>query len=294
MLRKCLSLLTILAAFAAVYVLNIRLTPNDLLFYRKLVQESLDLHATSSLERSPVQQQRERVRKDVWRVKEGERVHTSIFSAHSEVTLSQKKEGIEAVEILSGVEAWTDSEDHFSAEQSTFHYPSGLVSAKDLTIDFGDVRCNGVEAEWTNKTIQFFGAFQLSHPKGILYGEKASFTEDGHFLCLFPQGELTDKTVFNADVGRAECEAKTFHPKTLILEGNVKIASILDEKESFAEADSAICQVEDKKITLQSVPESRVLFKQGGLEINAPTVYIQDTIQGAGDVRAHYSLEKPL
>jgi hypothetical protein len=277
-----------LATLAGVYIFNIRIHRSDLLFYRKLVQESLDLHGTSSLEKSPVKQKRGKVRKDIWRIKDGQRVHACIVSNSSDVTLREKKKEIEATEILSNVEAWVDSENevrHFSAAKAIFHFPSCLVTANDLTADFGDIRCKGLEANWEKDTLQFFGAFQLITPKGILFSEKATLTRDGHFLTLSPQGKFEDKeTVFSAEIGRAEFDPKKLLPQTFILEGNVKIASNMDEKESFAEADSATYHVDDKKLTLQSNPETQVFFRQGGLEINAPTVYVQDTIQGSGGI----------
>jgi hypothetical protein len=296
MFRKCLSGLAILIATAAVLFLNVRIQQSDVLFYRNLVQESIDLHGSSSLERSPVKQTRENVRKDIWRVEGNERVHTCIVSEHSEVTLNQKKGKVDVVEILSGVEAWVDSEEgvrHFSAGSSTYHFPLSVVTANELTADFGDMRCKANVAEWAKETLQLFGDFQLSSPKGILYGERGTLTRDGSFSCFFPFGEFeTQKTLFSADVGWAEFEPNKFLPQMLILEGDVNIASNREEKESFAKADLATYRIADKKITLQSCPDGHVFFKQGGLEINAPTVYIQESIETLGDVRCHYSLEK--
>jgi hypothetical protein len=86
---------------------------------------------------------------------------------------------------------------------------------------------------------------------------------------------------------------KGFQPQTLLLEGNVRIASHLERKESFAMADSAVVHLDQKRIVLESAPSSRVLFRQEGLEISAPTVHIQESaIQGFGDVRFYFSPEE--
>ncbi len=64
--RWFLSGAAVIAAASALYFLHVRLTSSDLPFYRRLVQESIDLHAYSALEKSPVRQMRKEVRKDIW------------------------------------------------------------------------------------------------------------------------------------------------------------------------------------------------------------------------------------
>ncbi len=63
-------------------------------------------------------------------------------------------------------------------------------------------------------------------------------------------------------------------------------------KESSAKADSAIIYLDPKKMVLESAPLSRVLFRQEGLEISAPTVHIQEAVQGFGDVRFFFYPEE--
>jgi hypothetical protein len=54
-----------------------------------------------------------------------------------------------------------------------------------------------------------------------------------------------------------------------------------------------VVHLDQKRIVLESAPSSRVLFRQEGLEISAPTVHIQESaIQGFGDVRFYFSPEE--
>ncbi|GEM_PF-6572554 len=112
-------------------------------------------------------------------------------------------------------------------------------------------------------------------------------------LCLAPSGRLeAKKSRFDAASGRVLFEKKALRPETVILEGDVKIASHLNEKESFALADSARCSLFEKRMLLESAPGSRVLFRQQGLEVSAPTVQIHDAVQAFGDVRFFFYPEE--
>jgi hypothetical protein len=437
---------SIIVGIALIYFCHVRLRPGDLPFYRKLVQESADLRGSSALEKSPVRQRRQKVQKDIWTLKDGARVHGRIACEASELTLTQKKEKMEGVEVLQGIDAWIDLGDEMrrlNAESGTCRFPSLETEAGPLSFQFGETKCFAHRGYFSKDLdqLQFLGSFQIEHPKGRIFGEKGTLTAEGAgnrlqfeegvlfegaqapfsiasltadaviphnatlpeeirfsesveiqsahglraagdtaiyrqnflrllpkpgslcsifhgeiqvdareiqfdkeenvLLCLSPHGRLVEsRTVFDADTGRAQflycdnsksvknptaesqkrflnepflCEAaaqaakltpadshflggssiKGYQPAILLLEGNVRIASHLQKKESFALADSAALHLDQKRIVLESAPSSRVLFRQEGLEISAPTIYLQESaIQGFGDVRFSFSPEE--
>jgi hypothetical protein len=403
MFRRILLGAAVLAAIAVLYFFDVRLKSDDLPFYRKLVQESVDLHAHSVLEKSPVKQMRKGVGKDIWTIQNGARVHGRVICLQSDMTLTQKKEKMEAVEILHGIEAWIDTENqnrHLTAESGICYFPSCRMEARHLIAGFEGGKCIAKEAHLTQDTMQLSGAFQIEHPAGRIFGEKGTLAQQGasstlqleegvlfeaahapfsissmraiaswpqnssllklesdeirfldgveiqtvsniraagdsailrqnslrllpktsepgsicsifhgedridaeemqfdkasnELVCLAPHGRLEDtRTRFDADTGRAQFLEKGFQPQALLLEGNVRIASYLQAKESFAMADAAALYPNQKKIVLQSAPSSRVLFRQEGFEISAPTVHIQEAIQGFGDVRFFFYPEE--
>lgn len=387
-----------LAVATALYFLHVRLTSADLPFYRKLVQESIDLHAHSALEKSPVRQTRKGVRKDIWTIQDGTRQHIQIESLQSDMTLKQKKGKMEAVEHLQGIEAWIDlgkERRHLTAESGTCYFPSCEIEALHLATGLQKAHCFAKETRFAKDTVELTGSFHVEHPAGRLFGEQGTLTKgsnrfecgegvlfeaartpfsissmraaallpsksshsglfaeeiyfsDGveiqtvsgiralgnsatlkesslqllpvpgstaamihergqidakeilfdrtsnELLCLMPHGVFQEgRTLFDADTGRAQFLGNRFHPDKLLLEGNVRIASYLQEKESCAKADSATIYLSPKKMVLESAPLSRVLFRQEGLEISAPTVHIQEAIQGFGDVRFFFYPEE--
>jgi hypothetical protein len=391
---------TALAALACLYFFHIQINPSDMPFYRKLVRESIDLHAHSALEKSPIRQLRKGVCKDIWTTRDGKPVHGRITSAKSDMTISQRGEKIAAMEVLQEIEGWIQSDEptrHMTAESGTCHFPSCLGIANHLLLDLEETKCFFVKTEFQKKAVQFPAPLHIGHGAGRLSSEKGTldlrgetkqlFLEEGVFLdaphiplsitstralaklprdmhlratsiqdvefregveiqngsqiravgdlatvhgdtlqlfpqkngacfversadridaqeirfdrrtnellCLFPHGTIQKMgTFFDADTGRAQFFAKKLQPQTLLLEGNVQIASHLQGKASFAMADSASLQVPQKKIVLESAPGKRVFFRQDGLDVSASTVHIQEAIQGFGDVRFFFYPEE--
>jgi hypothetical protein len=317
-----------IGAIAALYFCHVRLKPADLPYYRKMVQETVDLHAKSALERSPVELMRKNVRKDIW--KDGARVYNRIACDESYITLTQKKEKIKAVEILREIVARIDDGQeikHLTAASSTCGFPSGDIEMENLVLDCNQIKCAAQKGHLTRESeeIQFSDGVEIQSSGIRAVGDKAIYHQNrlklfpkpgatcalfhgndridaleiqfdqgkNELLCLSPHGRIEESlTLFDADTGRAQFLANGSQPQTLLLEGNVRIASHLQKKESFAMADSAIYYGNQKKIVLESTPSSRVLFKQEGLEISAPTVHIQDAIQGFGDVRFFFYPEE--
>lgn len=385
-----------LATLSLVYWNHLRVDTTVAPAYQNLIQESAALKAYNALEEAPVCQTRKGVRKDIWTIRERERLHSRIVSARSELTLIQQKEKAEAVEQLQEIKGWFDGMEirHLTAESGEWEFPKCRMTACHLTLDFDKARCVAEEALISKNTIELLGPFHVDHPTGRLTGQSGLIVEedgrrkirleDGvlfeaaqapfsiasmradaelplnglfrsqevHFhdgveiktvsgvrahgesatvspraltllpdpgsvctltqnsdrvdaqeirfdvdahelLCLSPSGFLeAKKSHFDADSGRIQFETKALRPEILILEGNVRISSHLHEKDSFAMADSALCNILEKKMVLESAPGSRVLFRQQGLDISAPTVHIQDAVQAFGDVRCFFYPEE--
>jgi len=189
MVRRILSFTALLTfAFAALHLLHVRLRHRDLPFYRKLVQESADLQAHSALEASPVRQLRRGVRKDIWTVKDGRQVHGRVVSADSEMILTQKKEKIEATELLSGIEAWIEGDGqirHLTAESGVSYFPSCRMTATHLVADMDQGRCVARQAAFERNGVELSGSFHLDHPMGRLFGEKGFLNRSRESLHLY-------------------------------------------------------------------------------------------------------------
>ncbi|HSX37850.1 MAG TPA: hypothetical protein VLE95_03360 [Chlamydiales bacterium] len=144
----CLTTL-IIASFGLLYFVHVRKTPSDFSCYRRLVQESQDLHAQGALAASSVCQSRFEVAKDIWMTREGKRSHSHIQSAQSNLILTQKKEKMDGIERVQDLEGWFDFEDkiyHFSAESGLCHFPSYNIKLEHPLMD-----CLGQEAARANR-----------------------------------------------------------------------------------------------------------------------------------------------
>ncbi len=146
-----LALIGLAAALA--YSLHIKLQPHDAPLYRKITQESQALRSHHALERHPAQQKRERVQKDIWLVDGSQRLHFRLKSAYSHLTLTQKKDKVEAVEQLKQIESWIQDEidpvDSYqqirtiAADQGVYYFPSHRFLAQSVHLAF--FRIPGIE-----------------------------------------------------------------------------------------------------------------------------------------------------
>ncbi len=83
-------------------------------------------------------------------------------------------------------------------------------------------------------------------------------------------------------------------PKEMQLQGNVRLFSPnIQEKETFALADSVEMDLVSQKIILKSDAPSRVLLWQDGVRLSAPEVHVsKESIQGKGDLRFTFNSEE--
>ncbi|MBI5273126.1 MAG: hypothetical protein HY861_04000 [Chlamydiia bacterium] len=250
--------------------LHTTLRDEDAHLYQQLVQESAALHTQSALEKAPMHQLRNQVRKDLWIVKEGQRQHLLIESAKSELTIAQKKEQVEIVERLYEIDCHELSSSlprRFQAKTGFFQFPSG---------------------QWTAEIVQ------IEHPTGELNASAISFDRQTQQLTYFlPKGHIKEyRTSFAADQGLTRF-GNDLHSKILFLSGNVRIlSSFFQNRESLALAETAEFQMKEKTGTLKALPSKRVLFWQKGLELSASEIHIRDTVQGIGDVHGAFDPEE--
>lgn len=248
---------------AASYLYHVKVRPETEEQYGVLLRESAELRAKSALENEPAHQSRHRVQKDIWAIKEGQRVHVRLKSAHSELEISQKKEKLEAVERLEELCCWVQDEVDLkenaqqvrmlTADTGTSYFPSYRMGAQNVKIAF--FRVPGLEIPSSLEGIEPFlkGSAQTAN--------------------------LMDE---------------------LSLEGDVRLVSTeLQNKKSFAFADRLTYQPETQAIVLSCTEPNRVLFWQEGLSLSSPKLQIKrdpragtQQVEGIGDVRCSLSAEE--
>ncbi len=117
----------LLLATAAVWYFQIRICNEDRTAYAQLVQESANLRSKSTLELSPIRQFRKGVKKDLWTFKNNQWRKASLESASSDLILTQKKQKIEAMELLENIAGYAP-EGTFSAELGTLDLRSSHLA----------------------------------------------------------------------------------------------------------------------------------------------------------------------
>ncbi|HSX11761.1 MAG TPA: hypothetical protein VLF94_08610 [Chlamydiales bacterium] len=291
--RACFASLALIAiATFATYWFHIRTRPCDVSAYHKLVQESTELRTRRALEEQPAHQTRQGVQKDIWT--QNETRHFQIQSAHSELTLTQKKDKVEAVEQLQQIQCALEN-DTLTADDGTYTFPSHQFTAQNNC----RIAQNGQYIDGTR--IHFNLAQEIvtyENPKGHI----APFDFTAHSLIWHKRiGKLylTDKVTiqqpnhFKILADRGELTLDQFQPLLLVLEGNVRLISTrIQDKESYAVADTLTYHPTDKTILLSS--DRKVLFWQNGLSLSASEVLIRQdqTIEGHGDVHFAFDLEE--
>ena len=132
---------------------HIRLRSSDAAKYRKLVQESFEIRSRRTLEREPAHQMRKGVQKDIWVIRDGERLHLHIESEHSYLTIHQRKGKFDAIEELQHLQCrmqeeidrttFTQQVRTLIAQQGTYTYPSHRFTSQGVHLSF--YRLPGIE-----------------------------------------------------------------------------------------------------------------------------------------------------
>ncbi len=253
---KLLTILILLSSFF-LYWFSIRMKPEDIASYDKLIQESTELRTRNTLEENPAHQTRQGVQKDIWT--QDETRHYRIDSEHSDLYLSPKA----AVEELKNVHCSVPNDFTLTADEALYTYPTHqFVAEKNCLLIQNNNTITGAR-------IQFDLAKEI-------------------VTCDNPKGHLNEGLNFTA-------HQLTWNKKEnkLYLKGQVHlISSRIQDKESFALADTLIYDLLDKTILLTA--HRKVLFWQEGLSMSAAEVLIRkdQTLEGHGDVHFSFDLDE--
>lgn len=289
---------TFFAAFAliaicaiATYWFNVRTGPQDIPAYYNLIQESTELRTKHALEEQPAHQKRQGVQKDIWT--QDETRHFQIQSEHSELTLLQKKDKVEAVEKLKQIRCNTGSET-LTADEGTYAFPSHQFTAENncsLTQSENHIDGTKIHFDLAEEIVTY------ENPKGTIAAGQIHFTaknliwhkKEGK-LYLRDQVAIEQRDEFKLVGDKGELTLNELEPLLLVLEGNVRlISSKIQDKESYAVADRLTYDPAEKVLLLTS--DRKVLFWQEGLSLSASEVSIREdkSVEGHGDV--HFALD---
>lgn len=248
----------------AVYHFHLRMRPEDIQNYHKLIQESADLRARRALEAEPAHQVRRGVQKDIWtpESRSDQARHVQIQSAHSELTLFQKKGKLEAVEKLQQIHCSVAEDLTLTADEGTYTFPSHqFIAEKNCSVLQQQHRIDG-------SRIHFDLLQEI-----VTYDTPSGFIAPFHFTA--------DKLTWLKKEDQ------------FLLEGNVRLMSTeFENKESYAVAEQLIYNLIDKTLLLTS--NRRVLFWQEGLSLSASEVLIREdrSVEGRGDVHFTFDLDE--
>lgn len=279
----------------ALYWFHIRLRPEDAAFYQKLVQESIDLRHQRALEETPAHQKRQDVQKDIWT--QNETRHFQIHSKDSDLTLSQKKEKIEAVEQLKEIECTIENGFTLTAGEGIYTFPSHqFIAQKNCHLVQNQNQIDGtrIHLDLVQEIVTY------DNPKGFLASgplhfsaQKLIWDKKAAILHLTQQVHIEQPEQFTLVADLGTVQLNDLQPTLVILEGNVRlIASRVQDKESFALADTLTYDPIQK--TLLFSAEKKVLFWQEGLSLSAPEILIRQdqSVEGHGDVHFAFDLDE--
>lgn len=293
MLFRFLALALISASI--VYWFNVRMTPEDIIAYEKLSQESTELRRRKALQEQPAHQKRHGVQKDIW--SQNETRHFTIQSEHSELTLSQKKDKMEIIEELENIQCHIKDGFTLTADEGIYTFPSHQFIAQTnchLTQDQNKIDGTKITLDLDKEIVTY------ENPKGHLSQGSLDFTAKTLVwhkkigkLYLTDQVTITQPEQFTLVADQGTLTLDEFQPSLLVLEGNVQlISSRIQDKISHALADTLTYNPTDKTLLFSAA--KKVLFWQDGLHLSAEEVLIREnqTVEGKGDVHFTFDLEE--
>ncbi len=279
----------------SLYWFLVRLQPEDLPNYEKLISESADLRTHKALEEKPALQTRKNVQKVIWTKDETERFF--IQSETSDLVISQKKDKIEAVEQLKNIHCILPNESTLFADEGIYSYASKqFIARQNCKLKQGENQIEGTQVhfDFVEESIS------CENPKGRIALEDIAFTanslfweKDTNILQLIDEVTITQGSDLIILAKKGAIQLEEFKPVQLTLDGAVRlISSRIEGKESFAMADRLF--YDPKAKTLLFSAETRVLFWQDGLTLSAEEVLIgqNQRVEGRGSVHFTFNLEE--
>jgi len=129
-----------------VYNSLIDYSSKDELSYHELVQANIQLLSQKTLEKEPIQQLRQGVQKDIWRMEGDQRLHLRLKSDQSHLSLIQKKKKIEVIELLKKTEcliqekidlaAQTQNIKSLKTEEGVYSFPAHSFFSNTVEMAF--------------------------------------------------------------------------------------------------------------------------------------------------------------
>jgi lipopolysaccharide export system protein LptA len=286
--------LAVLLSFA-IYWFHIRKSPEDALAYENLIQESIDLRTRRALEDKPARQKRQQVQKDIWT--QNETRHFQIQSEHSDLTIAQKKDKLEAVEELKKIHCSIQNEFTLSADEGIYAYPSHqFIAQKNCRLIQNQNQIDGtrIHLDLVQEIVTY------ENPKGYLAAGPLNFTakqliwdKKAGQLHLIDDVHIDQPGQFNLIANLGTVDLNQLQPTLLTLEGNVRlISSRIQDKKSYAVADTLTYNPAHKTLLFSAA--NKVLFWQEGLSLSASEILIRQdqTVEGHGDVHFTFDLEE--
>lgn len=279
----------------SIYWFHIRKSPEDALAYENLVQESIDLRTRRALEEKPAHQKRQHVQKDIWT--QNETRHFQIQSEHSDLTIAQKKEKLEAIEELKNINCSIQNEFTLTADEGIYTYPTHqFIAQKNCHLVQSQNQIDGtrIHLDLVQEIVTY------ENPKGRLASGPLHFTakqliwdKKANILHLIDDVHIDQPGKFNLVANLGTVDLKELQPTLVTLEGNVRlISSRIQDKESYAVADTLTYNPADKTLLFSAA--NKVLFWQEGLSLSASEILIRQdqTVEGHGDVHFAFDLEE--
>lgn len=283
----------VLVVAYAVYWNDIRPHADTLAIYRKLNQESIDLHARKALQDLPIEQIRQEVRKDIWTDQQTR--HFSIQSEQSHLILTQRKNGMEGTETLQKLKLTQDLY-QLTADEGVYLYPSHQFTAQHNCHLFNE------ENLIDGTAIHFDLAQQIityQNPKGklsdhfLFSANQLIWDKKKGEIHLKDQVTIEEPQRFTVQGDRALLCLNQLSPEQLTLQGNIRLLStVLQNKKTYALAETLIYNPLSK--TLLFTSPKKVLFWQEDLTLSASEVFIRQdqTIEGRGNVHFTFDVEE--
>lgn len=253
----------VLLSLFSVYWLHIRLTPEDISAYEKLLLDTSRIRERRVLKDKIARQERFQTKKDLWIENETKKI--TIESKSSSLALSQEKNHVAIVETFSHLAAQLPEGYTLFADKGTYRFPAHQFTAEEnclLTQGESRISADKMHFDLAKQTIS----------------------------CSLPEGELAEGLKFSG-------KTLTWDKKEnkLYLDQEVRLISKDRGKQSFAIADRLVYNLSDETILLSS--QEKVLFWQEGLRLSASEVLIhrnkeEETVKGKGDVHFCFTMEE--
>ncbi len=188
------SFLIFLFSFSILNLIRLfKIDEQDLLKYQNLSQRQMK---TNFSKKEPVYQKRINVQKDIWYLENESRLHFSIFSTDSFLSLKNKNGHLEVVEDLKNIHClaqekivfnpltkkWEQKLKYFNAQKGTYLFPSHQFSSDMINLYFYDLE--GIDLP---KNLTAFSPYLKGVANQVFFtlSDKKSHFKAYHFKACF-------------------------------------------------------------------------------------------------------------